>query len=165
MAGPSSGAGSNATAATKGEGQAIDQDKENELLSHFLLIICGALAVTLIIWRLYSVIVKYVRQVSCLSNDTQYYFARASPKTSWIKKNLVYAPISRKRHNREIQMSSAVNMGTLPTRMQLLLLAGYFATNVAFCVINLNFQSNFYDFASQLRNRSGVLAVINMVSY
>lgn len=164
MAGPGSGAASNSTAAAgKGEAHAIDQDRENENLSFYLLIICGSLAVALIIWRLYSVIVKYVRQVSCLNSDTQYFFAKASGKVSWLKKNLVYAPISRKRHNREIQMTAAVNIGTLPTRMQLVMLFGYFATNVAFCVINIDFKSNFPDFASQLRNRSGVLSVINMI--
>ncbi|KAF3059220.1 Ferric/cupric reductase transmembrane component 2 [Daldinia childiae] len=69
----------------------------------------------------------------------------------------------RKRHNREFQLSSAINVGTLPTRFQFLFLVGYFATNIAFCVIHIPFAESFADACKQLRNRSGTLAVANMI--
>jgi hypothetical protein len=35
-----------------------------------------------------------------------------------IKKYILYAPLGKKRHNRELQLSSAVNVGTLPSWAQ-----------------------------------------------
>lgn len=136
---------------------------ENAALSNFLLVLCGGLSLLVIIWRLTTLLVQYVRTVACLTNDTQRYFARPSPKFSWLKKNLLYAPLFRKRHNREFQLSSAVNVGTLPTRFQFFFLLGYFALNVAFCVINIPFFESYDDVARQVRNRSGTLATVNMI--
>ncbi|CAJ2506896.1 Uu.00g080820.m01.CDS01 [Anthostomella pinea] len=148
-----------------GEGQATGwtPEMENESMSNYLLIICGAVSVALIIWRVTTSIQRYVRHVSSLTNDTQRYFANPSSKFSWIKKNLLYSPMFRKRHNREFQISSAINVGTLPTRFQFLFLVGYVATNVAFCVVNIPFAESFEDAAKQLRNRSGTLATVNMI--
>jgi len=141
----------------------ISEELEHERLSHFLLLICGGVAVILIVYRLTIIITKYVRRVACLTNNTQRYFAEPSSKYSWFKRNIAYAPILRKRHNREIQMSSAVNIGTLPTRLQLLFLVGYAVANIAFCVIDIPFHDNYESASDQLRNRSGVLAVVNMI--
>lgn len=167
--GTAAGGGGNGTAtggqaqAAPGEGSAINPELENEMLSRYLFAVLGCLAGVLIIWRCINVLVRYVRQVTCLNNDTQRYFAAPSSKVSFFKKTVQYAPILGKRHNREFALSSAVNMGTLPTRLQLVVLAGYFATNVAFCVLNVPFHENFDTASDQLRNRTGVLAVVNMV--
>ncbi|RYP60239.1 hypothetical protein DL769_008200 [Monosporascus sp. CRB-8-3] len=130
-----------------GEGQASGwtPHMENAALSNFLLVLCGGLSVLVIIWRLTTLLVQ------------------PSPKFSWLKKNLLYAPLFRKRHNREFQLSSAVNVGTLPTRFQFFFLLGYFALNVAFCVINIPFFESYDDVARQVRNRSGTLATVNMI--
>jgi predicted ferric reductase len=136
---------------------------ENNSLSNYLLIICGSVAIALIIWRVTNELVKYVRTVSGLTNDTQYFFAKPSEKVSWFKKNILYAPLFGKRHNREFQLSSAANMGTLPTRFQFFFLCGYVATNVAFCVIHIPFSGSFESAGKQLRNRSGTLATVNMI--
>lgn len=151
--------------AEAGEGQAAGWTPamENESLSNYLLIVCAALSLGLIIWRITTALQKYIRTVTSLTNDTQRYFARPSTKFAWIKKNLLYAPMFRKRHNREFQLSSAINVGTLPTRFQFLFLVGYFATNVAFCVVHIPFADSFADACKQLRNRSGTLAVANMI--
>ncbi|RYP84197.1 hypothetical protein DL770_005239 [Monosporascus sp. CRB-9-2] len=130
-----------------GEGQASGwtPHMENAALSNFLLVLCGGLSLLVIIWRLTTLVVQ------------------PSPKFSWLKKNLLYAPLFRKRHNREFQLSSAVNVGTLPTRFQFFFLLGYFALNVAFCVINIPFFESYGDVARQVRNRSGTLATVNMI--
>ncbi|KAH9900544.1 ferric reductase like transmembrane component [Xylariomycetidae sp. FL2044] len=147
-----------------GEGQATGWTPamENEALSEYLLFICAVVSGMLIVWRLTTGITRYVRTVSCLTNDTQRYFAKPSAKFSWIKKNLLYSPVFRKRHNREFQLSSAINMGTLPTRFQLLFLIAYFVTNVVFCVVNIPYES-YSDACKQIRNRSGTLATVNMI--
>ncbi|KAI1082242.1 ferric reductase like transmembrane component-domain-containing protein [Whalleya microplaca] len=136
---------------------------ENESLSNYLLIICGAVSAALIIWRISTGLTRYIRTVSSLANDTQRYYARASSNFSWVKRNILYSPLLSKRHNREFQLSSALNVGTLPTRFQFLFLVGYFATNVAFCVVNIPFAGSYTDACKQLRNRSGTLATVNMI--
>ncbi|KAH8880743.1 hypothetical protein GQ53DRAFT_523797 [Thozetella sp. PMI_491] len=135
----------------------------NELLPEYLLIVLGSISAALLVWRITTIIIKYVRTVAGLNNETQRYFAEPSEKVSWFKRNIQYSPIFSKRHNREFQLSSAINMGTLPTRLQLAFLIGYFATNVVFCVIAIDFSAKFATVASVLRNRTGVLATINMI--
>ncbi|KAL2181547.1 ferric reductase like transmembrane component-domain-containing protein [Thermothelomyces heterothallicus CBS 202.75] len=133
------------------------------MLSHYLLLVLGCIGVVLLAWRVTQLLVRYVRTVTCLHNDKQRYFAEASGKYSWFKKNVQYAPIFSKRHNREFQLSSALNVGTLPTRMQLVFLVGYFATNVAFCVMTIDFSGPLGSVASLVRNRTGYLSVVNMI--
>ncbi len=122
-----------------------------------------SVSAALIAWRLTTLLVKHVRTVVCLNNEKQRYVTMPSPKMSWFKRNVLYAPILGKRHNREFQISSAVNVGTLPTRLQLFFLHGYLATNVAFCVIAIDFSGTFTQTANTLRNRTGVLATVNMI--
>ena len=173
MAGPTSAAApaTSAAAASGGGGGAqgaaaassVDPDVVNEMLSHYLFVVLGAIAVALLAWRLTTLLVRYVRTVTCLHNDTQRYFAQPSEKYSWFKKNVQYAPILSKRHNREFQLSSALNVGTLPSRMQLVFLLGYLATNVAFCVVTIDFSGSLSQVAGLVRTRTGYLAVVNMI--
>ena len=135
----------------------------NVNLSNYLYLTCGVIAALVIIWKVTQLVVTYTRHIVCLNNDHQRYFAIPSPWMSWAKKHILYAPVLSKRHNREIQLSSAVNVGTLPTRFQLAFLAAYFATNVAFCVIDIRFSDTYDSVTRMIRNRSGVLATINMV--
>ncbi|TEA03268.1 Ferric/cupric reductase transmembrane component B [Colletotrichum sidae] len=155
--------GGGATQTPEQQQAAIDAALENKSLSNYLYYICACVSAAVIIWRVWTVIVNYVRTVACLNNDNQRYFAETDSKVAWLKRNVLYAPILGKRHNREIQMSRAINVGTLPSRLQLLFLAGYLGTNIAFCVINIPFASSFAAAAGQLRNRTGTLAVVNMI--
>jgi hypothetical protein len=137
---------------------------ENVALSRYLLVTVGGICAVLLAWRIGTVVQNHVRTIVCLNNEKQRYFAIASPKLAFFKRNVLCAPIFRVRHNREIQLSSAVNVGTLPTRLELFLLLGYFATNVAFCVVHIPFAESFSPAARAFRDRTGNLAVINMVS-
>jgi hypothetical protein len=164
-AGASGGGAAGGAATTKASGLlgGVNADDENELLSNYLFIVLGSISIALIGWRFTTVLVKYVRTVSCLNNETQRYFAQTSGRMAWFKKNILYSPIFSKRHNREFQMSKAINVGTLPTRMQLFFLLGYFATNVAFCLLLIDFSQPMATVAPILRNRSGTLATVNMI--
>ena len=79
------------------------------------------------------------------------------------KKYLLYAPLVRKRHNREIQLSSAVSVGTLPSRLHTLLLLLYFASNVFYCFFLDYNEKNSAALTAEVRGRTGHLAVINML--
>ncbi|KAL1839028.1 hypothetical protein VTJ49DRAFT_1928 [Mycothermus thermophilus] len=165
-AGGSPGAGGGGGGAPGGPAAAkssLDPDVVNEMLSHHLLLVLGVIAVMLLSYRLAMLAVRYVRTVVCLNNDTQRYFAIPNEAHAWFKRNIQYAPILRKRHNREFQLSSALNMGTLPTRLQLVFLLGYLAANVAFCVITIDWSGPLRQVAALVRNRTGYLAVVNMI--
>ncbi|KAK4174811.1 ferric reductase like transmembrane component-domain-containing protein [Triangularia setosa] len=156
-------AGGGGHGAAGGATSSVDHDVVNKILSHYLLIVLGAVSAALFIWRFTTVLVRYVRTVTCLHNDQQRYFARPSHKYSWFQKNILYAPIFSKRHNREFQISSALNVGTLPSRFQLLFLLAYLGTNVAFCVMTIDFSGPLAQVAALIRNRTGYLAVVNMI--
>jgi hypothetical protein len=155
--------GTAATAAQTAAALQAKADMWNQDFSNYMFIILGSLIVALLVWRVGSESVKYVRTLASLSNDTQRYFTVPSEKFSSFKKHVLYAPIFRKRHNREFQLSSAVNVGTLPTRLQLLFLVSYFGTNIAFCVVSINWDQPLATASKELRNRTGILAVVNMV--
>ena len=160
-AAPPAATGAAAVAAKK---EAAKANVLNQDFYNYLFIICGSLVVAMIMWRTSTELVKYVRQLTSLNNDTQSYFVAPSEKFASFKKHLLYAPVFSKRHNREFQLSSAVNMGTLPTRLQLAFLIGYFGTNIAFCVVSINWDLAYADTLKQVRNRTGILSVVNMVS-
>jgi hypothetical protein len=42
-------------------------------------------------------------------------------------------------------------------------LTGYFGTNVAFCVVSIDWSQSYATVAKELRNRTGILSVVNMV--
>ena len=78
------------------------------------------------------------------------------------KKNLVYAPLWKVRHNKEIQLSKAMTIGTLPSRYHSILLLLYLASNIAYCVA-INWSNADYEVIAELRGRSGILAAINLI--
>jgi hypothetical protein len=165
-----SGGGGNASSSSQtghdsSPAPATDYDPEalNTSLNIYLLVTLGALAFLLIFWRCLVELTKYVRTVTSLSNETQKFYARESGKMSWFKKNVLYAPIFRKRHNREFQISSAINVGTLPSRLQLVILIAYFALNIVFSVIDIPFGASFSTAAKIFRNRTGTLATVNLI--
>ncbi|CAK7274325.1 hypothetical protein SEPCBS119000_006111 [Sporothrix epigloea] len=150
-------------AAAKAASVSFDQHAENKLLANYLLLVFGCVAATVFSYRVMCTLFRYVRTVTSLQNEKQRFYAREDPWISWVKRNIIYAPIVYKRHNREIQISKALNVGTLPTRLQLLMITGYFATNVIFCFIDIQYHESFVGAAAQLRSRSGALSIANMM--
>lgn len=80
----------------------------------------------------------------------------------WVKRHVVYAPIFGKRHNRELQISSVVNVGTLPSRFHSALLLAYISTNIAYCV-KLDYSQATAACWAELRGRAGELATLNLI--
>jgi hypothetical protein len=122
-----------------------------------LVVFCGRVA---------QITHSHLRRITSLGatrKQQTFWSVESSPLWANIKKHVLYAPLGRKRHNREIQLSSAVNMGTVPSRFQATLVVLYVASQIAYC--------SYLDYAinekaalfAELRGRSGVLAVLNMV--
>jgi len=157
---PSAAEASAAAKAEQVKAAGLNQDFYN-----YIFIILASFILVFGIWRIGIESVKYVRTLTCLNNDTQRYFALPSKRWASFKKHILYAPIFSKRHNREFQLSSAMNVGTLPTRFQLLFLLSYLGTNVLFCVYSIDWNLAVAPAAKELRNRTGILAVVNMVCH
>lgn len=49
-------------------------------------------------------------------DNTGYWQSDKTTIWPWFKKHVLYAPLNNKRHNREIQLSAALNVGTIPSR-------------------------------------------------
>ena len=79
-----------------------------------------------------------------------------------MKRHFLYAPLWRKRHNREIQLSRAMNVGTLPSRLHTVILLSYLISNLVYCLC-LNYHDPKPKILAELRGRTGHLAIVNMV--
>lgn len=80
----------------------------------------------------------------------------------WLKANCLYAPLWRKRHNKEFQLSSALNVGTLPSRLHTTILILYLTSNVIYCTY-LDYSRPRAAVLAELRGRTGHLSIVNMV--
>ncbi|CRG85905.1 hypothetical protein PISL3812_02908 [Talaromyces islandicus] len=131
--------------------------------AHYMLLAMAGAVVLYFVWTMYLKLDAHMRRLHGLGNDTQRFFARDNYRMAWLKRNIVDAPLFRSRHNREFQLSRAINMGTLPSRFQAFCLAGLITMNVVLCVLHVPFSEGVEGFARILRNRTGTLATANLV--
>ncbi|OAA60548.1 ferric reductase-like protein [Niveomyces insectorum RCEF 264] len=139
---------------------------QNMLFKDMLWWSLGIVALLILAMRLLEISWSWLRHVSAMSlpgaSQTYWRIAQWS-HMPWIKKHLTYAPIWRKRHNREMRISSAIQIGTLPTRLQAVLLSAYLGSNLAYMFILDYGQPNHWALLAELRGRSGTLAAVNLV--
>lgn len=138
-------------------------DTQNLDMATYLGLVWAAIFTIFLTHRVVLSTLRYVRQVASLGHDRQRIFAYTNSTYAFCKHHLLYAPLYRKRHHREFKLSSAINVGTLPSRPQAFFLVGYFGMNVALSVVHLPWSAGRHEIAGYLRNRTGVLAVMNMI--
>ncbi|KAI1379173.1 ferric reductase like transmembrane component-domain-containing protein [Hypoxylon crocopeplum] len=143
----------------------VDQSG-NMLFKEMLWWTLGIMALIILAIRLLEIGWSKLRHVSAMSApaDKQSYWMRS--QWSWmpsLKRNLIYAPLWKKRHNREIKLSSAVSIGTLPSRLHSIILGIYLISNTVYMFYEDWSQENGYALAAEIRGRSGTLAIVNMV--
>nr|POF17372.1 ferric/cupric reductase transmembrane component 2 [Quercus suber] len=115
-------------------------------------------------WTIY--LFQHIRLLANLTvgsagDGKQRYFSIPHENWARVKRYLITAPLFNKRHHREFRMSTAINVGTLPGRLQTLFLVGYFVMNIALCAITIEWtQTTFY---SDAVKRTGTIAVVNMI--
>ncbi|KAJ5925255.1 hypothetical protein N7454_007894 [Penicillium verhagenii] len=132
-------------------------------LARYSLLALGCAAAAYYIWKLANRFSEHLRRLSSFGDDSQRYFVPAHERFSWIKNHLIYAPLFRNRHNREMQLSQAINMGTLPSRFHGLLVIGVVAMNVILCVVTIPYASSESTTAGIVRNRTGTMATVNLI--
>lgn len=137
----------------------------NYLFINAVVVFFFALCAISLVLRLYNMGNNHLRHLfaSGSGNEHQaYWMNNRSSWWPWLKKNVLYAPIWKKRHNREIQLSSAASFGTLPSRYHFLLLFVYVCSNLAYCAV-LDYHQPKAAILAELRGRTGSLATINLV--
>lgn len=129
-----------------------------------MMISLGAFAGLPLVYRLVSVIYGRIRLMASLGLENQRYFATHKHEwVGWLKINVLYAPLWSVRHNRELQLSRAIDIGTLPTRFESFFLIGHIVGNIVFCTYMDGWNEETTILLAEIRNRSGVMAVVNMV--
>jgi hypothetical protein len=106
---------------------------------------------------------RYIRTLTCLNTDRQLYFLKPNQAFAFIKKHIMDAPLFRKRHAEDLQLSSVTSGGALPTRLEFMLIAGTLGINIALCVVRIHWSEGKEVVLSELRNRTGVLALGNLL--
>ena len=132
-------------------------------LSHIWWATVGTICLVVFLGRLVQKGIAYIRHLLNLTNSRrqQAYWASDRSRTwPWIKKNLLYAPLWKKRHNREFQFSRAVNVGTLPSRFHLFLLSILLASNIIYCLLLDWKNPDKATVLAELRGRTGNLATV-----
>ncbi|KAK2757215.1 hypothetical protein FQN54_004729 [Arachnomyces sp. PD_36] len=135
----------------------------DDKLARYALMALGLAVAVVFIFRSSTRFRAHIRRLMSLNNDSQRYFIRPSQWWAKLKKHGIYAPVFRNRHNREFRLSSAINMGTLPTRFQAILLIGILAMNVTLCTTSIAYPLPQSDVLGVIRNRTGTICVVNMI--
>lgn len=142
----------------------VDQ-AQNFLVINALFYSFIALLVATVLYKWTQRCKSYIRSISSLGVDCdqRYWQSNNSSFWPWLKCNLFSAPLFKVRHNRELQLSRAVAIGTLPSRFHTLLLVSYLASNLAYCLLLDWRQPSIYSVVADLRGRSGILAAFNLM--
>jgi len=139
---------------------------ENNITRDLLWGSLGILVMLVLFFRLWELGWKHFRHLESLdySENKQAYFSNNHTTWwPWVKKHILLAPLGKKRHNREIRLSSAVNIGTLPSRFHTVLLGCYYLSNFIYCMMLDYSNPNRYEVLAELRGRTGMIAAVNMI--
>lgn len=142
----------------------VDQTA-NWMFTTVLCLSLGGLCVCTLLFRWVNMGNAHVRHLLTMNSpDKQRYWSK-NQNRYWpnIKKHLLYAPLFRTRHNREMQLSSAIAVGTLPTRFHTLLLTLYVLSNIAYMLALHWSKAESASVIAELRGRSGQLAALNLI--
>lgn len=126
----------------------------------------GIIALAILTVRIGEILWAHLRLVTAMALEGRkqgYWRVTQWQLVPSIKKNITYAPLWRKRHNREIRLSAALNVGTLPSRLHALILLLYTGSNFCWMFWLDWARADRYSVAAELRGRAGTLAAVNLV--
>ncbi|KAI8932745.1 hypothetical protein NX059_010235 [Plenodomus lindquistii] len=107
---------------------------------------------------------RHSRHLSAMGNPKQAYWAtNRTTWWPWLNRHVLVAPLWKKKHNAQFQISSAIDNGTLPGRWHTIMLVIYVALNFAWCVALPYKVLDHRATIAALRGRSGTLAALNLI--
>ncbi|BCS29932.1 ferric reductase family protein [Aspergillus puulaauensis] len=131
----------------------------NVALAAPLFVLVGAFAI-LFLGRLAIALHRRRRLRAILKDGYQSRFTERNGFMAWINKHVLYAPLLSTRHSREFNLGG-IHMGTLPLRIETVLLTGYLGINLAFFVCLIDWWEDYEELMYQLKYAAGHLAVMN----
>jgi len=126
----------------------------------------GGFALLILCIRLLQIFWMHMRLISAMhlpGNKQTYWKVTQWSWVPWLKAHVLWAPLFRKRHHREIQISSAVNIGTLPSRLHTIFLACILGTSTIYMFVLDWSNGNKYAIIAEARGRSGTLCLVHMI--
>ncbi|KAL3460801.1 ferric reductase like transmembrane component-domain-containing protein [Aspergillus heterothallicus] len=131
----------------------------NIALATPLFVLAGAI-VTLSFARVSIQLQHRWRLRAIIQGENQDKFKRRGGLMAALNKHVFYAPILSTRHSREFRLGG-LHMGTLPLRIETILLTGYIGINLAFFVSLIDWWKDYQELLYQLKYAAGHLAVMN----
>jgi predicted ferric reductase len=95
--------------------------------------------------------------------NQQHFFNLPNYHYSLVRKYFWDAPLFKRRHHREFQLSKAVNMGTLPSRSQTIFLLCYLVMATTLTVYDLPWSGPMETVLTDVIQRTGYMAIMNML--
>lgn len=144
--------------------EGVDQGT-NYLFVNILIASFFGLMVITFLYRWFTMYASHIRHLVTMGGgrqDQRYWMYNRSHFWPWMKKSLIYAPLFRNRHNKEMQLSRAITIGTLPSRYHTILLFLYVASNIAY-TLALDYNQSNYAIIAEVRGRTGVLSVFTLI--
>ncbi|KAF3929139.1 hypothetical protein AA313_de0200097 [Arthrobotrys entomopaga] len=139
-------------------------EAESANFSHWLFICLSLVACIIVFYRGIILFQQHMRHIVCINDSKQSYWSiPAPPFFSKLKKDFLLAPLFGIRHNEHFKIGSAGSAGVVPTRFQTLFLLILFGGNIGLTLCTIHWSKGNTSILSELRNRSGVLAVTNMI--
>ncbi len=120
----------------------------------------GGFVAILLLWRTVVRIRHRHRSQLAQQVDDQAQLSRTNSVYASLKKHVFYAPACGARHSREFRLFR-LHMGTLPSRLEVILLVTYIVLNFIFVVVMVDWWKGFSDKMYQLKYAAGHLAVMN----
>ena len=105
--------------------------------------------------------IRHMRRIATLNNERQSFFAQRNAFAD-VKKELVYAPLGPRRMNRSLAFKS-IQLGSIPSRMQTILLTTLVGVNVYLLVRDLPAIPLPLNDLSQFYTRASTLALVNAI--
>ena len=136
--------------------------KDNVRFSLYVLYISVGISGLFVLYNVVLSSIRYIRTLTCLSNDTQRFFRTPQPLFAKIKQHLIYAPLFTRRHSKQVQIGP-FELGLLPSRFQSLFFLSLIVMNVVLSTYGMEWNGKQTTLLMHLRNRLGSLALSNMI--
>lgn len=137
----------------------------NYLLANVLVISFMALLAGTLIYRWIQMGNRHMRHLFTMGQerDQRYFMHNHTRLWPWMKRNILYAPFWKVRHNREFTLwQKQITMGTLPSRFHSILLFVYLVSNAGYCAA-LDYSVEKPAIIAEFRGRTGILAALNII--
>lgn len=121
----------------------------------------GGVLVLLFFFRAFVRTRHHRRLADIVQRNDQTQYVKAGSFGASVKKHVLYAPLWSMRHSHEFRLLGRFHMGTLPLRLEAMLVLGYIALNAAFILVFIDWWADLNQKLYQIKFAAGHIAVMN----